>query len=156
MCEPGMVRKPCGKPGSSPGEEHRARSRPACPAGSRMSRSAAGPNVFWWKTKPSTLQRVVDADRLARDLLAVLVDGQVGPEVRERAVGAAGRLEVDVLDQQVVRRADRLDRRGLALADEDAPSRSRTPAVMAPPARKRIRPRWVSSVASLKYWLRSP
>ena len=49
--------------------------------------------MFWWNTKPSTLERVVDADGLARDLLAVPEDGQVGAEVRERAVGPPRRLE---------------------------------------------------------------
>ena len=64
-------------------------------------------------------QRIVDADRLARDLLSIAIDGQVGPEVRERTVGTPGRLEAEVLDQHVAGRPDRLHGRGLRLADED-------------------------------------
>ena len=65
-------------------------------------------------------QRVVDPDRLARDLLAVLEDGQVGREVGRLAGVEAGRLEVDVLDQQQARRPDRLDGQRLALGDDQA------------------------------------
>ena len=64
-------------------------------------------------------QRVVDPDRLARDLLAVLVDRQVGREVARLAGLEAGRLEVEVAHEEEARRPDRLDREGLALGDDE-------------------------------------
>ena len=64
-------------------------------------------------------ERVVDADRLAGDLGAVLVDGQVGREVGRAAGVEARRLEVDVLDQQQVR-----------------PSRCSGPSATRPPGRR--------------------
>ena len=68
----------------------------------------------------------------------------------------AGRLEVDVLDEQQAGRADRLDGQRAALGDDEAllvaePRRSTAAAI-----RNRIRPRCVSSVAILVYWWRSP
>ena len=65
-------------------------------------------------------QRVVDPDRLARDLLAVAVDRQVGREVGRLAGVEAGRLEGDVLDQQQPGRADRLDRQRAPFGDDEA------------------------------------
>ena len=52
--------------------------------------------------------------------LAVLVDRQVGREVGRRPGVEAGRLEVEVLDQQQARRPDRLDGQRLALGDDQA------------------------------------
>ena len=102
------------------------------------------------------LERVVDADDLARDLLRRSVHGEVGPEVGEGAVRSCRRLEVDVLDEQVVGRAHGLHRRGLALAQEDDGLVAEAAVVTAPPARNRISPRWVNSVVSFMYWFRSP
>jgi hypothetical protein len=65
-------------------------------------------------------QRIVDPDRLAGDLLAVLEDREVGREVGGLAGLEAGCLEVEVLDQEQAGRADRLDRQGLALGDDQA------------------------------------
>ena len=65
-------------------------------------------------------QRVVDTDRLAGDLLPISVDGQVGREVGRLARVEAGRLEVDVLDQQQAGRPDRLDGQGFALGHDQA------------------------------------
>ena len=63
-------------------------------------------------------QRIVDPDRLAGDLLPVLVDGQVRGEVGRLAGLETGRLEVQVLDQQEAGRADRLHRQGGPLRDD--------------------------------------
>ena len=64
-------------------------------------------------------QRIVDPDRLARQLLAILVDGQVSAEVGEGAVSPLGRREVVDLEEQVARRADGPHRGRLPLPHED-------------------------------------
>ena len=66
---------------------------------------------------PADRQWLVHADRLACDLGAVLEDRQVGREVGRHAGLEAGRLEVEVLDQQQVLGADVLDGQRLALRD---------------------------------------
>ena len=66
------------------------------------------------------LQRVVDPDRLAGDLLPAAVDGEVGREVGEAPVLVAGRREAQVLDADEVGRADRRDRDRLPLGQEEA------------------------------------
>ena len=52
--------------------------------------------------------------------MAVLVDREVGGEVRRLAGVEARRLEVEVLDQQQAGRADRLDRERAAHRDDQA------------------------------------
>ena len=101
-------------------------------------------------------QRVVDPDGLARDLLAVLVDREVGREVGRRAGVEAGRLEVEVPDEEQAGRADRLDRQRLALGDDET-------LLVAEPRGRRGRDEeqdrarvCVNSVAILVYWWRSP
>ena len=65
-------------------------------------------------------QRVVHADRLARDLLPVAIDRQVRREVGGIAGGHARSIEAQVLDEQQAGRADGLDRERLALRDHQA------------------------------------
>ena len=64
-------------------------------------------------------QRVVDPDRLAGDLLPVLVDGEIGREVGRGAGLEAGRREVEIPDQQQPGRPDRLDGQRLPLGDDE-------------------------------------
>ena len=101
-------------------------------------------------------QRVVDPDRLARDLAAVLVDGEVGREVGGLARVETGRLEVDVLDQQQAGRPDRAGRSACCPRPRRGPAPRPRREVTAAAIRNRMRPRWVSSVAILVYWWRSP
>ena len=101
-------------------------------------------------------QRVVDPDRLARDLAAVLVDGEVGREVGRLAGVEAGRLEVEVPDEQEAGRPDRLDGQGARPRRRRGPAPSPSREVTAAATRNRMSPRWVSSVAILVYWWRSP
>ena len=63
-------------------------------------------------------QRIVDADDLVRDLLAVLVHGEVRREVRGVAGVEARGLELEVAHQQQARRADRLHGQRLALGHD--------------------------------------
>ena len=68
---------------------------------------------------PGHRQRIVDPDRLARDLAPILVDREIGREVRRLAGVEPGRLEVEVLHEQQPGRADRLDGERLALGDHE-------------------------------------
>ena len=79
-----------------------------------------GPEAVLVERVASDRQRVVHPDRLAGDLLAIAVDRQVGREVGGIAGLEAGRLEVEVLDEQQAGRADGLDRQRLALGDHQA------------------------------------
>jgi hypothetical protein len=65
-------------------------------------------------------QRVVDPDDLARDLPAVLVDGEVGGEVARVAGVEAWGVEAEVPHEKQVRRADGLHGEGLALGHHEA------------------------------------
>ena len=90
-----------GQAGQLAGEQD----RPSChePAVRVVDGELGGrPERVLVKDEAVDLERVVDADDLARDLLTVLVHGEVRPEVGEVAGGVPGRLEVDVPDEQVV------------------------------------------------------
>ncbi len=65
-------------------------------------------------------QRVVDPDRLVGHLLAVLVDREVGGEVRRPARVEAGGVEAEVAHEEQPRRPDRLHRQRVALGDDQA------------------------------------
>ena len=102
---PGMVMKPCGRPSELIVEEQRA-VPDELSGGVADDEVGRGAERVLVEDEAIDQQRVVDPDDLARHLLAVAIDGEVGAEVGERAVGAPGRREVVDLDQQVARRAD--------------------------------------------------
>ena len=113
-----MVMKPCGRTCEGARQQHGP--GPHQPAVGVVDVDVgAGPEGVLVEHEALDLERVVDADGLARDLLAVLVDREVGAVVGERAVGALRGREAEDLDQQVVGRAHRLHRGGLAVAHED-------------------------------------
>ena len=146
--------KPCGRPGDLAVEEERAVPHELA-GGIADDEVGRGPERVLVEHEAVHAERVVDADDLARDLLAVAVDGQVGAEVGEGAVGARG----DAKSWTLTRRLS-----GVPMGRTGAvwPSPTKTTVskplatVSAPPARKSTSPACVRSVASFWYWLRSP
>ena len=114
-----MVMKPCGLAGERARRGAPARSTPARRSASWISTGRRWPERVLVEDVAVDLERVVDPDRLARDLLAVLVDREVGAEVGERAVGSPRRLEAEFLTSRLSGVPTGWTGRGLALAQED-------------------------------------
>ena len=141
--------------------------RPASVSGTAASHSGSaggiaddevrgGPEPVLVERVPADRERVVDPDRLARDLRTVPVDRQVRREVAGLATREAGRLEAAGSSPAAVPASRSAGPSATRPSGTTRPCSSPSRDVTAAATRNRIRPRWVSSVAIFVYWWRSP